>query len=101
MSAHFSVFVQLISATWCKRCVELKPRIKDLCRIAGASFEEINYDELDEEDPLKMQITSLPTIRLRLQTTEWKNYTAKDFSMWEEQMLLHAQIISSASDLDF
>jgi hypothetical protein len=30
----------------------------------GATLEEVNYDELEENDALKLSVTALPTIRL-------------------------------------
>ena len=42
--------VQFISASWCKKCVELKPEANQLCSIAGIIMKIIDFDEMDECD---------------------------------------------------
>jgi hypothetical protein len=98
------LFVQIVSAPWCKRCVEIKPRVAALCQIVGATLEEVNFDELEEDDTLKASITALPTIRLMVEQsgkpTGWKTYTPKDLEAWEDQMRLYAPVAPS-SEMDF
>jgi hypothetical protein len=98
------LFVQIVSAPWCKRCVEIKPRVAELCRIVGATFEEVNFDELEDDDSLKASITALPTVRLLIERDgrpgAWTAYTPKELSVWEEQMRLHVSVAPSG-DMDF
>lgn len=98
------LFVQIVSAPWCKRCHEIKPRVAELCHITGATLEEVNYDELEEDDSLKMSVTALPTVRLLVERDGkaggWTAYTPKDLTAWEDQMRLHVSVTPSA-DLDF
>jgi len=98
------LFVQVISAPWCKRCVEIKPRVAELCRIVGATLEEINFDELEDDDSLKLSVTALPTIRLLVErdgkTGGWAAYNPKEFQAWENQMMLFAGA-GPGNDLDF
>jgi thiol-disulfide isomerase/thioredoxin len=98
------LFVQVISAPWCKRCVEIKPRVSELCRIVGATLEEVNFDELEEDDTLKASVTALPTIRLLVERDGkaggWAAYTPKEFQSWENQMMLLAGA-GPGDDMDF
>ena len=95
------IFVQIVSAPWCKRCGEIKPRVAELCRLAGASLEEVNYDELDDDSPLKASVTALPTIRMIVESPEatWKVYTPKELSVWEDQIT--ALAVAAQQDMDF
>ncbi len=99
------VFVQIVSAPWCKRCVEIKPRVAELCHLAGAQLEEVNYDELEEDGPLKASITALPTIRTLVEREggggTWASYTPKELLAWEDAMKSYALSAAGAQDLDF
>ena len=84
--------VQFISASWCKKCVELKPEAKQLCSIAGIIMTIIDFDELDEidetDEPIKNTIKSLPTIRMKISTGGvWTQYTTNEFDIWKSVML--------------
>lgn len=82
MSANSEVV--LVSAAWCKRCVELKPEIQRLCAATGLSFNIVDYDELDDDDPVKMAVKALPTIRMRATgSTEWQNYRPTEIDVWK------------------
>jgi thiol-disulfide isomerase/thioredoxin len=95
------IFVQIVSAPWCKRCVEIKPRVADLCRLAGAALEEVNYDELDDDSSLKASVTALPTIRMLVEGAgaTWKAYTPRDLAIWEDH--IKALAVAAQQDLDF
>jgi thiol-disulfide isomerase/thioredoxin len=100
-----TVFVQIVSAPWCKRCVEIKPRVAELCRIAGAQLEEINYDELDESDSLRDLVKALPTVRMRVSAAaggrgEWSAYTPKELAIWEDAIKLYGGA-APGDNLDF
>lgn len=78
--AHtMSLEVQLISAAWCKRCAVIKPEVTALCKTAGAKFTVIDYDELEEDDPVKRTVTALPTILMG-----GKAYTPAELDAWRE-----------------
>jgi hypothetical protein len=94
------IFVQIISAPWCKRCGEIKPRVTELCRLAGAGLEEVNYDELEDDSALKASVTALPTIRMLVEGTgSWKTYTPRELSAWEDHIT--ALAVAAQQDMDF
>ena len=53
--------VEFITATWCARCKEIKPRVAQVCAAAGVELVFVDYADLEDEE--KGTITSLPTIR--------------------------------------
>ena len=57
------IIVQLISASWCKRCQTIKPDLVRVCELAGATLTVLDYDQMEENDPIKIDVKSLPTIR--------------------------------------
>lgn len=76
--------VVLVSATWCKRCAELKPDIQRLCAAAGVTFNIVDYDELEEDDPVKVAVKALPTIRMRAAAAdEWVTYRPAEIDAWK------------------
>ena len=93
-----SVAVKLISAPWCKRCDILKPEIERICAISGASLTIINFDELEEDDELKLNITALPTILMRKGAADWMSYTPNHIENWKEDIVSAAAI---TTDTDF
>lgn len=77
--------VVLVSATWCKRCNELKPEIQRLCAAAGIAFSVVDFDELEEDDPVKLSVKALPTIRMRspsASATAWTVYRPTELDTW-------------------
>lgn len=75
--------VVLVSATWCKRCNELKPEIQRLCAAAGIAFSVVDFDELEEDDPVKLSVKALPTIRMRSSSaTAWTVYRPTELDAW-------------------
>lgn len=74
-----AIEVQLISATWCKRCAVIKPEVEALCKTAGAKFTVLDYDELEDDDPVKRAVTALPTILMG-----GKAYTPAELDAWRE-----------------
>jgi thiol-disulfide isomerase/thioredoxin len=79
MSAAAAIEVQLISASWCKRCAVIKPEVEALCKTAGAKFTVVDFDELEEDDPVKCAVTALPTILMN-----GKTYTPAELDAWRE-----------------
>lgn len=67
-------------------------------------IEEVNYDELEDDDSLKLSVMALPTIRLLVErdgkADGWIAYTPKEFQVWENQMMLFAGA-GPGNDLDF
>jgi hypothetical protein len=55
--------VQLISASWCKRCHVVKPDVAAHCTMNGLVLTIVDYEEMSDEE--KATIKSLPTIRMR------------------------------------
>jgi hypothetical protein len=72
----------LISAPWCKRCNELKPSIASLCAIVGRELSVVNFDDLDDDDPMKTNVKSLPTLLM-----DGKTYTTATFEDWKTAAL--------------
>ena len=74
--------VQLISAPWCKRCVVIKPDVASCAAMNGATLTVVDYEEMEESE--KADIKSLPTIRLRLGSTEaWTVFTADTLDLFK------------------
>lgn len=93
-----SVEVELISATWCGRCKTIKPEVAAACAVAGARFAVVDYDELDDCDPVKNSVTALPMIRMRLgEETPWEAYTPAQLSVWKEAMMAAAAAAATAT----
>lgn len=103
------LFVQIIGAPWCKRCLEVKPRVSEVCRLSGATLEEVNYDELEEDDSLKASVSALPTVRLLIErdghtygsASEWKAYKPSELDAWEDMMKVTALSLGGGADMDF
>ena len=77
--------VQLISASWCKRCVVIKPDVASHCAMNGATFTTVDYEEMDEAE--KAEIKSLPTIRLRFGPTDaWAIFTADTLDLFKTKL---------------
>jgi thiol-disulfide isomerase/thioredoxin len=93
--------VVLVSATWCKRCAELKPEIQRLCAATGVSFGVVDYDELEEDDPVKVAVKALPTIRMRTADSggEWVTYRPTDIEAWKSAVT--ALPLAVTGDEDF
>lgn len=89
--------VQLVSAAWCKRCQVVLPDIIATCSMTGAIFTYVDYDELDDGDPLKSSIKSLPTIRLSTNGgISWISMTANDD--WKTVIIAAAPITFSDAE---
>jgi hypothetical protein len=82
--------VILISAPWCKRCHVLKPDIAGLCAVTGRTLTVVNFDELADDDPLKTNVKSLPTILM-----DGKAYTAATFEEWKTATLATVKLTGS------
>jgi hypothetical protein len=94
--------VQMISATWCKRCVVIKKELHDLCAMVGTTLTIVDFDDdLEESSELKQSVTSLPTIRIRAnETDDWKTYTAATLAECKD-VLLQCAVSATSVDLDF
>jgi hypothetical protein len=90
--------VQIISATWCKRCHAIKPEVAALCVTAGATLTVVDYDELEDDDPVKKSVTALPTIRMRSEG-DWVSYTPADLDKWKTDVA--ALAAAPSNDTDF
>jgi hypothetical protein len=75
----------------------MKPDVVADCLIAGATLSYVDYDELEEDSPLKA-ITTLPTFQIR-SGTEWKSFSANDYSSWKD--FLMSQAVTSLHTNDF
>jgi thiol-disulfide isomerase/thioredoxin len=91
--------VQLISATWCKRCQTIKPEVISLSSITGATLTILDYDEMEETDPIKEAIKSLPTIRLKInEQSEWRIYTAATITEFKADIIGSISAINGSTD---
>ena len=93
--------VKLISATWCGRCKELKPNVAATCTTVGATFNIVDFDDLEEDDPLKESIKSLPSLLFRrVAGGDWQLYGASAFESWKQDAM--AAVLSvGVADMDF
>lgn len=90
--------VRMITATWCKRCQTMKPDVINACKFAGANLSFIDFDELEEEDPLK-GVKSLPTLQLMVDK-EWKSFGATEYAAWGEALLSQV-VLTPSNNEDF
>ena len=90
--------VRMITATWCKRCHTMKPDVISACKLAGANLSFIDFDELEEEDPLK-GVKSLPTLQIMVDG-EWKSFGATEYSAWGE-VLMSQVVLTPSNNEDF
>ena len=81
-----AVEVQIISAPWCKRCHIVKPEVAKFCGMNGASFTEVDYEEMEEVQ--KDAVKSLPTIRMRNSpSSPWSTYTTDTLETWKTDIV--------------
>lgn len=85
--------VEYIGATWCKRCHTVLPVVENTCRIVGIPLTVLDYDELEDDDPRKKVVVSLPTIRM-----QGAIYTANTLEDWKNAVTATAVV---TSDQDF
>lgn len=89
--------VQMISASWCKRCGVIKPGVEQACKNSGAELKIINYDELEDRDPIKNRVTALPSLIIGD-----KVYKPADSDEWREVLAAAAVAAATvAGDTDF
>jgi hypothetical protein len=99
IAAYSTMEVQLISATWCKRCQELKPSVIATCATIGATFRIVDYDELEEDDPLKESVKALPSLLFRrIAGGDWQMYGASAFETWKQDATAAAVATALVSD---
>ena len=95
-----TVEVQMISAIWCKRCQVMKPDVERLCTATEATFTYVDFDDLEEDDPIKKLVTALPTIRMRPSpTAEWTSYTPAEIDAWKTAIT--SAVAIGVHDTDF
>jgi thiol-disulfide isomerase/thioredoxin len=93
-----SIEVVLVSASWCARCKIIKPDVEALCKTAGATFTIVDYDELEEDDPVKQAVKALPTIRMRAGHGSWTTYVPAEIDTWKNAMISAAAVPTSGED---
>ncbi len=99
--AHSTMEVKLISAAWCTRCKELKPDVVATCAAVGATFSIVDFDDLEDDDPLKESIKSLPSLLFRKSASgDWQLYGASAFDSWKQDATA-AAVSSGIADMDF
>jgi thiol-disulfide isomerase/thioredoxin len=105
MTTPVKAEVELLTAAWCKRCKEIKPVVQQTSAMAGASYREVDYDALEDDDPVKTTATALPTIRVRLaaEGATWQIFVPAELDAWKTFMLNRVAFSTapSAVDLDF
>lgn len=74
----------------------MKPDVVADCLIAGATLSYVDYDELEEDSPLKA-ITSLPTFQI-LVGTKWNSFSANEYSAWKDILMSQAVVSLQAND---
>jgi thiol-disulfide isomerase/thioredoxin len=90
--------VVLVSATWCARCKIIKPDVEALCKTTGATFTVVDYDDLEEDDPVKQAVKALPTIRMRCGDGAWSTYVPAELDAWKNAMISAAAVPTSGED---
>ncbi len=90
--------VVLVSATWCGRCKIIKPDVEALCKTTGATFTVVDYDELEEDDPIKVAVKALPTIRMRVGVSAWSTYVPTEIDAWKSAMISAAVVPTTGED---
>lgn len=93
--------VQMISASWCKRCAVIKPGVEQACKNAGATFTYVDFDELEEDSTIKQQVKALPSLII-----DGKIYKPADSEEWREVLAAAAVataigVAGSGEDTDF
>lgn len=53
--------VEMITASWCGRCKEIKPEVTALCEMTSIPLTFVDYTKMEEEETAS--IKSLPTLR--------------------------------------
>jgi hypothetical protein len=100
--------VELLTASWCKRCKEIKPVVQQTCALTGASYREIDYDALEDDNPVKTAVTALPTVRVRLTADVavgdrgWQTFVPAELEKWRDFMMNRVAFAGlAATDMDF
>ena len=69
-----------------------------ICAVSGVKPVIIDYDVLEEDDPVRTTVTSLPMIRMKIDAGAWALYTAAQFDDWKAKI---AETAVTYGDLDF
>ena len=90
--------VEMITASWCGRCKEIKPEVTTLCEVVGIPLTCVDYTKMEEEETAS--IKSLPTLR-----TYTKDgiidHTASTFEDWKTLVKSLAAAAVSTDGTDF
>jgi hypothetical protein len=63
-------------------------------------FNIVDYDELEEDDPVKISVKALPTIRMRPSAdSDWQTYRPTEIDAWKSAVA--ALPIAVTGDEDF
>jgi hypothetical protein len=73
--------------------------------MVGAGYREVDFDELEDENPVKLAVKALPTIRVRLVAGggDWQTFLPTDLEAWRNYMLNIVPFVNvgTQADLDF
>jgi len=58
--------------------------------MVGAHLTYVDYDDMDEDDPVRKDIASLPTIRMRIGDGAWTVWTAATYEDWKTAVVAAA-----------
>jgi hypothetical protein len=74
---------------------------KGLDRLPAGIHASAHVDDMDEDDPLKESIKSLPSLLFRTSATgDWQLYGASAFDSWKQDATA-AAVSSGIADMDF
>jgi len=91
-------YVEMITASWCGRCKEIKPEVTALCQMAGIPLTFVDYTKMEDEDT--ESIKSLPTLRTYTKGS-FIDHTASTFEDWKTLIKSLAVAAVSTDGTDF
>jgi thiol-disulfide isomerase/thioredoxin len=90
--------VEMITASWCGRCKEIKPEVTALCEMTSIPLTFVDYTKMEEEDTAS--IKSLPTLRTYTKDSVI-DHTATTFEDWKTLVKSLAAAAVSTDGTDF
>jgi len=90
--------VEMITASWCGRCKEIKPEVTTLCEVVGIPLTFVDYTKMEEEETAS--IKSLPTLRTYTKGSVI-DHTATTFEDWKTLVKSLAAAAVSTDGTDF
>jgi len=90
--------VEMITASWCGRCKEIKPEVTTLCEVVGIPLMFVDYTKMEEEETAS--IKSLPTLRTYTKDGVI-DHTATTFEDWKTLVKSLAAAAVSTDGTDF